>query len=398
MAKKKFIRIVAIIMAIMMLLSVLYVVVGSLAAKAVTQGEIDALKKQQQEIAIKKAEIQSQINSFEYEQAAVLAKKSVLDDQICYTEDEIINLSDQIATYDQMIADKALEFTQTQQMEQEKFELFKARLRTMEENGTISYISVIFDANSYAELLSRIADVSEIMKSDEACYEQLKQAKEDTLRAKQSLEETRQERELEKENLLTLEDELNLEISAAGALLREIENSLDTERDLYQQEKDEYSAIQKDINQKVEELKKQQSVVGTGTLIWPTPASLRVTSEFGMRMHPIYHELRMHTGIDIGASYGTSVVASDGGTVITSKYSSSYGNYIVISHGNGYTTLYAHLSSRLVAAGNDVTQGQAIGKVGSTGASTGPHLHYEVSKNGSRVNPLQFFSGYTIVG
>ena len=104
----------------------------------------------------------------------------------------------------------------------------------------------------------------------------------------------------------------------------------------------------------------------------------------------------MHYGIDIGAGYGTIARAADDGTVITSTYNSSYGHYIVISHGNGMTTLYAHLSSRLVKAGDKVTQGQTIGKIGSTGASTGPHLHFEVSVNGSRVNPLQYFTGYTI--
>ncbi len=396
MSRKKFIRIVAVVMAILMLLSVFYVVVGSLTAGAVTQAEIDALKKQQQEIEIKKAEIQSKINSFEYEQATVLAKKSVLDDQISYTEEQIVNLTEQIATYDQLIADKEQEYLKTQRYEQAQFERFRERIRAMEENGTISYISIIFDANSYADLLSRIADVNEIMKSDEQCYEQLKQAKEDTLLAKQSLEETQQEQKTEKENLLLLQDERTVQLSEADALLQEIENNLETERDLYQQQVEEATSVQKEINEKVEELKKQQAVTGTGTLIWPVPSCRIVTSEFGMRTHPIYGELRMHYGIDIGASYGSNVVASDGGTVVTSKYSSSYGNYIVISHGNGYTTLYAHLSSRSVAAGDNVTQGQVIGKIGSTGASTGPHLHYEVSVNGSRVNPLQFFAGYTI--
>ncbi len=396
MAKKKFIRIVAVIMAILMALSVLYVVVGSFSASAVTQAEIDALKKKQQEIEIKQAEIQSKINSFEYEQATALAKKSVLDDQINYTQEEIDNLTEQIATYDQLIADKEQEYQEMQQHEEEQWQLFKDRIRVMEENGSISYISVIFNASSYADLLSRIADVGEIMESDERLYDQLKQAKEDTLAAKETLEVTQQEQEVEKENMQALQEEQTLQLAEADELLQEIENNLETERELYQQESDEYNAVQKEINQKVEELKKQQSVTGTGTLIWPTPSCNYVTSVFGMRMHPIYNELRMHTGIDIGASYGASVVASDSGTVITSKYSSGYGNYIVISHGNGVTTLYAHLSSRLVAVGDDVTQGQVIGKIGSTGASTGPHLHYEVSVNGTRVNPLQYFSNYTI--
>jgi murein DD-endopeptidase MepM/ murein hydrolase activator NlpD len=105
----------------------------------------------------------------------------------------------------------------------------------------------------------------------------------------------------------------------------------------------------------------------------------------------------MHTGIDIGASYGASVMAADGGVIIISEYSPSYGHYIVISHGNGMTTLYAHLSKRLVKEGDKVTQGQKIGLIGSTGNSTGPHLHYEISKNGSRVNPLTYYDSSTYV-
>jgi murein DD-endopeptidase MepM/ murein hydrolase activator NlpD len=122
-----------------------------------------------------------------------------------------------------------------------------------------------------------------------------------------------------------------------------------------------------------------------------------VTSRYGNRWHPIFKEYRKHNGIDIGASYGASVMAADSGVIIISEYSSSYGNYIVISHGNGITTLYAHLSKRLVKEGDKVAQGSVIGKIGSTGNSTGPHLHYEISKNGATVNPLTYYDASTYV-
>jgi murein DD-endopeptidase MepM/ murein hydrolase activator NlpD len=156
------------------------------------------------------------------------------------------------------------------------------------------------------------------------------------------------------------------------------------------------SNIQAEINKKMEDLKKQmQTVVGTGNLIWPTPSCSKVSSPYGQRLHPIYHTYRMHSGIDISAKYGANIVAADSGVVIISEYSSSYGNYIVISHGSGVTTLYAHMSSRSKQVGDKVNQGDSIGKVGSTGASTGPHLHFEISVNGSRKNPLEYYSSYT---
>lgn len=398
MTKKWFIRIIAIVMALIMAMSVFYVVMGSFAASAVTQSQINTLKKKQQEIEKKKAEIQSQINSLKYQQDSALAKKQVLDDQIEYTHQEIDNINEQIETYTQLIQDKEKEVVAAQETEDNQWTLYKARMRTMEENGTISYISVIFNANSFAELLARVDFVGDIMNYDERLYEQLKAAKQATIDAKTQLETAQKEQEEQKSVLQEKQTELQTEVAQADELLQQIDNDIQQAKDLYQQEKAAADQIQSDINKKIEELKKSQqtTVVGKGKLIWPTPSCTTVTSQFGMRYHPIYHEYRMHSGIDIGAKYGASVLAADDGVVIISEYSSSYGNYIVLSHGNGMTTLYAHLSSRLVKVGDKVTQGSTIGKAGSTGNSTGSHLHFEVSVNGSRVNPLQYFSNYTI--
>ncbi len=134
---------------------------------------------------------------------------------------------------------------------------------------------------------------------------------------------------------------------------------------------------------------------GTGGFIWPA-TSMIITSPFGTRLHPIYGYYITHYGADIGAGYGTEVYAADSGTVIASEYSSSYGYYIVIDHGNGYSTLYGHMSTLIASEGEGVSQGEVIGLVGSTGVSTGPHLHFEIREYGVCINPLDFFSGYEI--
>ena len=128
----------------------------------------------------------------------------------------------------------------------------------------------------------------------------------------------------------------------------------------------------------------------TSGFIWPCPASRYITSYFGRRVHPVYKTVKVHNGLDIGGPNGTNIVAANSGTVIVSEYSSSYGNYIVISHGGGVTTLYAHMSARLVSVGASVSRGQVIGREGSTGISTGPHLHFEVAVNGVRRDPLSY--------
>ena len=189
----------------------------------------------------------------------------------------------------------------------------------------------------------------------------------------------------------------------ATALLSKLAEDVGAAKELYEQEKKDAAAVQEEITKKSEELKKTQqhssAVKGTGTLIWPTPSCNQITSEFGMRYHPVYHEYRMHTGVDIGATYGSNIDAADDGTVIISTYNSSYGNFVVIDHGNGTTTLYAQMSKRLVKFGDTVKQGQIIGYVGSTGNATGTHLHFEVSVNGTRKSPLGYFdsTAYVII-
>lgn len=414
------VRIIAIIMAIIMALSVVYIVVGSFSASAVTQSEIDSLKSQQKEYEKKKQEIQSQLNSLQYQQKSTLDKKNVLDQQIMLTQSEIDNITEQIAQYDLLIVQKQGEVKTAQQTEDNSWSKYKVNMRTMEENGTISYISVIFQAHSFSDLLARIDFVGEIMQYDERLYQQLKADKEATIAAKNALQAAKENQEAARGDLIVKQTDRKTQLEASNQLLQKIENDINQAKQLYQQENAAAATIQSQINEKAAELKKQQqaaaaaasanaaaasgssgsgsstaaAVKGSGDFTWPSPSCNIVTSPFGMRLHPIYQEYRMHYGVDIGVSYGSSIVAADDGTVIISTYDSSYGYYIVVDHGNGFTSLYAHLSQLLKKSGATVKKGDTIAYSGSSGASTGAHLHFEISSGGTRVNPLQYYSNW----
>jgi len=397
--QKNFIRIIAIFLAVIMAGSILFGVLSSSSAHAVTQAQINALKEEKEKIEQRQSEVQAQINSLEYEQSTALAKKLVLDQQIVLTEEEIANLTDQITEYTQLIKDKEKEAADLQKKQDEQYKLYKKRIRVMEERGTISFFEILFDATSFSDFLSRIDFISEIMEYDEKVYQDYVDSKNATLEAKAEIEDMVAQQKDAKVKLQDEQKTLEAQVTEASALINEIENNISVYEDQLAEIEEEERKTQQQIDNMLEELERQEygggNIAATGSLIWPSESNY-ITSLFGTRFHPIHHVWKSHNGIDIGASYGTNVYAADGGTVVTSVYSSSYGNYIVINHGNGMTTLYAHMSQRLVSEGETVHQGEVIGYVGSTGYSTGPHLHFEVTSGGSRIDPLQFFSNYVV--
>ena len=400
MKNRRIARIIAILLALIMVFSIIWVAIDALTANAyVTQEEIDRLREEKQEYERRKQEIQARINTIEYEKMTEVAKKSVLDDRIVLTGMEIDNISETIAFYITLIQEKELEVLNAIDRESEQLSTYKTRVRDMEENGTITYLEILFDSTSFSDLLARLDFVSDIILADERAYNDLIIACEETIAAKEDLERTEQEMETEKVNLEEKRDELNAQLAEASALIESIESTLESESALYAEESANSERVQNEINAKVEELKRQEAaaaaaaasrVRGSGQLIWPVTSGGYISSPFGLRPHPVYGVYRQHWGVDIPADYGVGIIASDSGTVIISNYDSSYGNYVVIEHGNGFTTLYAHMSSRAVGVGASVGQGQIIGYIGSTGISTGPHLHFEVSVNGIKVDPERY--------
>ena len=400
---KKIIRIVAIILAFIMAASVLVGVLASVASAAPSQAALDALRKQREGIKQEMQEVQSKINSLEYDQSVTTAKKEVLDERVALTQQEIENVTEQIAVYENLISEKQTEIEELERQEAEQWDLYKVRIRAMEQNGTISYYAIIFGASSFADMLSRIDTVNDIMEYDEYVYNRLLQAEEATRQAKADLEETKKEQEDKRMELDELKVQLAVQVEEATQLLEELKNNIEEAEAYYAEMEKENQRIYKEIVQmeeelrKIEEAKKRNAVKGTGTFAWPAKIAGHVTSKYGWRIHPLTGTKKFHNGIDIGGlGYGADILAADGGTVTTSEYSSSYGNYVVISHGNGYSTLYAHMSKRVVSKGDTVKKGDLIGYVGSTGNSNGPHLHFEVFYNGSRQDPLKYFSGVKV--
>ena len=413
MNNKRFVRIIAVVLAILMLLSVVMIALTALAdttaSARVTQGQIDQLRNEKRDLERQKREIQSKINTIDFERRKEIEKKEILDQRIVLTGLEIDNVNSIIAQYNILIREKEYEVFLAQGREEAQLEKYRNRVRAMEENGFISYLEIIFDSTSFSDMLARIDAVADIMRADESAYLSLIDARNETEAAKVNLEHAREEMDEEKAYLEEKELELFEQLEEAHALILKMEGDIQGQKELRAMVISDEDRVQREINAAVAELARQQererqrrlaaqqnrasasagtqsgTVTGTGELMWP--ASGAVTSGFGVRTHPVFGDLRQHNGIDIGAPHGATVVAADGGTVITSTYNSSYGNYIVISHGNGMTTLYAHLSSRSVSVGTNVSKGQQIGLIGSTGISTGPHLHFEVSVNGVRVNP-----------
>ena len=382
--------------------------VNKLSANAAS---ISSLESKKSAIKQQRDEISAKINSLEFEQMTTLAQKEVLDEQVMLTQNEIAAITEQIEEYKVLIKEKQAEVAEARERENAQWELYLERIRSMEEQGVISYFEILFGASSFSDFLSRVDFVSEVIQYDEVIYQNYVDARNATIAAQVKLTEAKHEQEMKKVELDAAEAELEEQVAEAAAVLAKLENDIAASEALYAQLREEENRIQNQINELVASQNAANnsssggsssggsssggSVVGTGSLMWPATSKL-VTSQFGGRNAPTAGASTNHKGIDIGAGYGTKVSAADSGTVIMAQYNGGYGNCVVINHGNGMTTLYGHMSQINVSVGQSVSKGDSVGLVGSTGVSSGPHLHFEVSVNGSRVNPLNYFTGYTI--
>jgi len=384
----------------------------------VTKTQIDNLRAEKREYERQKREIQSKIDAIEFEHLAEMSKKEVLDQRIRLTDLEIKNINKTIEQYYNLIREKEYEVFLSQNREESQFHKYRNRVRDMEENGIITYLEIIFDATSYSDLLARIDFVGDIMSSDKKLFDDLQIARSEIEEAKADLEEVRTELEEEKVQLELIEAELLEQLEEAHELIRNLEADIETERQLRDQLIAEEARVQREINAATEQLRRQEEAErlrrqreqeqaqpgpgsggsgsggggtgggggsggggNSGTLGWPVPGG-SIISRWGAPRGG-----RLHQGLDISGAHGANVVAAESGTVITSSYGTGYGYYVTVSHGNGLSTLYSHLSSSAVNVGDTVTRGQVVGYVGSTGNATTPHLHFEVFVNGTRVNP-----------
>ena len=424
--RKFWFRIVCLILALLFLGSTLYLILDSVlqSAGAVSldelneqQEEIEEEKRQlaaqQQELAAQRYSLQASISALKDDISASQAQKEEYDRLIIVTEQELENLAQQITVLEAEIEVKRQEYEMAAAEEEVRWETFCGQLRSMEESGDITYMDILFGGvNSFADLLSRLDMVDEVNARGEQLIQDMEDVRQEVALAQQALYEAKgvcEDKQAEQEDLQREYEELREE---STRLIQEMEGMLEEQQrsaqelaelaaELDRQEKqleaEAYTLLKQIEELERLELMKNAGVNATGTYLWPSSDSYYVTSLFGTRYHPILHYWRTHYGIDIGASYNTNIYASDGGVVVTSESSYSYGNYVMIAHGNGRYTLYAHMNKRLVSVDDVVKQGDVIGLVGSTGYSTGPHIHFEIIENGERVDPLQYFSNYVVL-
>ncbi len=387
-------------LALLMLLPMLTMILGG-AAGAVTQEEIDALKEQRAESQARQQELKEQLAGLKAGLEEAKEKRRILVSQLEAINGELENINAQIVWYDGQIAEKEEERAAAVLREQEQYDLFCRRVRAMEESGKASYWSILFTAESFSDLLDRLADISDIMAYDQAVMDQLIATREEIERLKAELESARAEQEAMKADLESKQAEQKEKVAEAQRLLDQINaDTAEVNRQL-EEESAAAQAIQASIVAKqkaLEEERRRNNIIinSESGYLWPLPGYYRLSSLFGYRIHPITGKAHSHTGIDIPAPSGTPILAAKSGQVVTSGWHDSYGNYVVVDHGNGNSTLYAHMSARSVSEGQMVSQGQEVGKVGTTGSSNGNHLHYEVRDNYSRVNPEKKYSGLNL--
>ena len=373
-------------------------------AVAVSQADIDALKGDASDLKQQKKDLQNKISALSDDISNTMKKKELLDSQISVLSSEISNVEAQISTYASLITQTEAELADAQQREEAQYELFCRRVRDMEERGTVSYWSVLFKATSFTDLLSRLDIINEIMDSDQKVIDDLQALQVEIEQKKTDLEGQKADSEAAKAELVSKKTELNQQREAANALVKQLRQSQSECQEDMDDLSAEEAAIQAEIVKLSKQLAAEQAAQGKpsnaalGGYIWPV-SSRRITSTFGGRASPGGIGSTNHKGVDIGGvGYTTEIHAAKAGTVIVSQYSSSYGNYVVVSHGSGNTTLYAHMSSRKVSVGQYVNQGDTLGITGSTGNSTGPHLHFEITENGVRIDPLKYLTGYVLAG
>ena len=410
-------------------------------AQAASRSAIESLQSQQASLTVQKEELQKKLDGIRSSQGQALNKKNLVEQQLNVLKQQIQVSENLLAQYARQITEKEAELEQAKAKEAEYQAEFEQRVRAMEERGNVSYWSVLFQASDFSDLLDRIDMIGEIMDADDQVLDQLAEARQAVLQAKADLEASRQGQQ----ETLAQQQSQQAQLQAQQAEVDQLIQEIATQGDVYAKQIEKLEATQDDVAQQIAEAEaiyqkqlaaekaaaeqaakaaqaaaqkaaqqqKQQSsgssasgsssssgsqssqtTASASGFLWPIASSHRVTSPFGWRTHPITGRQHLHGGIDIAAPNGTPIMASKAGVVVISQYGSSYGNYVVISHPDGTRTLYAHMSQRNVSAGDTVRQGQTVGLVGSTGSSTGNHLHFETwtgSSSSSRVNPMQFF-------
>ena len=419
----KYRRAIVSIIALILILSLISgVIVMAVSAKtsAEIQAEIDALQEQSNELAAEREALESEIAANESKTLSIVEQKSQVDREIELTRQEIVLVNEEVHQYKFLIAEKQAELDELEAEQEELFGRYQLRMRAMQERGEVSYWAVLFQSKSFSDMLNSRAMIEEIAKCDQRMLDEMRALSAEVLTAKDALAE-------EKMRL----EEKRLELDAAELLLEEkraesdeLLAQLNADRQKLLEEAEKFEALEADVSAQIAQ--KEQELTAALRAEWeaahppqpddgdgdgdgdsdggsdvpsagesfkyPLPPGAEITSSYGYRVHPITGNYSLHNGVDLAIYSGAPIYATKSGYVSTATYNYVYGNYVTINHMDGYSSLYGHMTSYTVSEGEYVTRGQVIGYVGSTGWSTGAHLHFTIYYNGSTVNPMDYVS------
>lgn len=373
-----------------------------------TKSGLEDAKKKKTAIEQEKKRAEAALKELETLKGDAVAYVKKLDASLETLSDELSQLGTDIEAKEEQIEITKIQLQEAETIEAKQYESMKLRIKYLYEKGDSSYVDLLMQAGSLSELLNKAEYIGKISEYD-------REKLDEYIETKEQIAETERVLETEHGELLEMQEQTEAKhasveelLAAKQAELKKVESQIaqaedqvsEYEKDLKAQE-NSIKAIEAEIKRQEEEAKKKAQAagqtyktqsIGDIKFTWPCPASSRITSNFGSRTSPTEGASSNHKGIDIGAPTGTNIVASAAGTVVVSTYSYSAGNYVMVNHGGGVYTVYMHASKLLVSVGDTVKQGQVIAKVGSTGYSTGPHLHFGIRVNGTYVNPRQYVS------
>lgn len=349
-------------------------------------GELDNLIRQRQQKQQELSQTSQQIRTQKKQAVKVLNELASLDHKLDDVENQLTITRTKLKQVSAEVDKVRGELVESEQRLSERTAILSVRVKDIFINGQVSYMEVLLNSRTFSEFITRFEFLRRIAKQDAELVSSIEAERREIADRKADLE--KKLAETKRLETLKAAQQGNLERVMVDRenKLKEIRSKQAYLEAEYEQLERESKALEQIIRQKT----KGSGAKGTGQLIWPVPGYSRISSPYGWRMHPILKERKMHTGIDIPAPSGKSVVAADSGTVIYVGWMNGYGKVVVLDHGSGRTTLYAHLSAQLVGEGKAVAKGDVIAKVGSTGNSTGPHLHFEVRVNGSPVEPTGY--------
>ena len=422
-SRTKIVRIISIVLAAVILLSLvstaLIVMVHAASSSEITSKLAD-LRAKQAEIQKQSDELEKSIAENKDQTKTLVSQKAEIDQEMEMSRQKIENLNEQIQQLNLLIAEKQTELEASVAKEEALQKQYKARLRSMEETGSVSYWSILFKASSFSDLLDRVDMIREIAESDQLMLKQLSAATQAVETERADLEQQKQDLQQTETDLAAEQAELETKRAEADKLITQMQveyaslsdEFLAAEADeaavgeqIKKTETDYFNALAKEqaaaaaaaaaANKTSNSNNSSSSSSGgasSGGFAFPLAYSTGVTCAYGPRVHPINGNKSFHYGVDLAAGMNTEIYATKSGTVTGATYGEANGYYVTINHGDGYSSIYAHMTNYVVSVGDSVKQGQLIGYVGTTGWSTGPHLHFEILYNGSNVNPMNYIS------